>query len=677
MDCFSPSPNTRKVKAFTEDAPKQYTFINSSLPTMLDPDMHTMAPFRDIEVVVQQFEPASNTWRPLQESNDQRTLRPEKNSAARQTVILESRQGRFRFAIRVSNHLKWGSANGLVVNLTFDEGWQVKDYPVTIFKPGVDVLALLGTAPTPGIGILQASEHDLKLEYMLDAIALPRKMTEPGRPWYSTKFAFRKLKFGGVNPHLRPPYVSPTDLAKLLVVVQPCCIHGVSTTRLAALSFKPDGGQRNQSRNFAAQSGITLETTIKQTPQDKSVSQVPEILSRPIAPHEKRTFVFLYREPDYYDKIDDVEVIDRTHSKTAAPCSDPSPTQLADSLFGSDSISDVENRTPRRTRNSSNRSSARAYKQRPSSAASATTASTPILSSHADFLPIPVYTENDSGSLADPTSVPARQETADTTSANLIYSSPRLEGQPNGHREEAVTTDGDTIVDSSKKRLDRSTGHSRLTSSDQEGLPENAGVLAHGPLTTLAPLDRLPQAWGPLGTLKRSELLRHRDQQEDDIEAEIQEATSQYLQRREEIGHESVYTNDKVHELKRQLHELIQHLDGLEKEDAEIARDLAALSNISQTRTSGLEQEEIDAFKKIEENQLKELSGIRDFIESAKKTWKRRRSQCSADSTPNNHRAPKRHAPAKPMDGDGDGAGDGEGRRTDDDVSRGGRPGAS
>lgn len=146
---------------------------------MFDPDMHTMTPFKDIEVVVELFESVSGTWRPLQESNDHQTLKPEKNSAVRQTVILETRPGLFRFAIRVSNHLTWGSANGLVVKLTFDEGWQVSDYPIIILKPEVDVLTLSRTAPTPGIGILRPSEHDSKLEYLLDTIVLPRKLTEP------------------------------------------------------------------------------------------------------------------------------------------------------------------------------------------------------------------------------------------------------------------------------------------------------------------------------------------------------------------------------------------------------------------------------------------------------------------------------------------------------------------
>lgn len=416
--------------------------------------------------------------------------------------------------IRVLNHLKGGSANGLVANLTFDEGWQVKDYPVTILKPEEDALNLLGTAPTPGIGILQASEHDSKLECVLDAIALPRKMTEPEKPWYSTKFAFRKLKFGGVNPNLRPPYVSPTDLARLRIVVQPCRIYGVST-RLTGLSFKPDDGRRDKSRNFAAQSGITLETTIKRTPQDKPVSQVPEILSRSIAPHEKRSLVFLYREPDHHDKIDDVEVIDRTHVKAAPPCRDFSPTQLADSLFGWDSISDVENQTPRGTRKSSNRSWARACKQSPSRTASVTTALPRISSGHAEFLPTPFSPDNDSSSLADPTNVPARQETTDTASANPVYRSPHLERDSNEQHEEAGTTD--VAIEAGRRAASDDTSllsshtfgieeDTIVVSPDKRGgQPEDEPASTHDlPYTSSAPCNQPPQAWGLPGTHERA-----------------------------------------------------------------------------------------------------------------------------------------------------------------------------
>lgn len=79
------------------------------------------------------------------------TLKAEKNSSVRQTTILEGEEGRFRFVIRVSKNLMWGSVNGVMVHLTFDEGWQVNQYPIAIFKPGADIGDLV---PTPGIWYL-------------------------------------------------------------------------------------------------------------------------------------------------------------------------------------------------------------------------------------------------------------------------------------------------------------------------------------------------------------------------------------------------------------------------------------------------------------------------------------------------------------------------------------------
>lgn len=110
----------------------------------------------------------------------------------------------------------------------------------------------------------------------------------------------------------------------------------------------------------------------------------------------------------------------------------------------------------------------------------------------------------------------------------------------------------------------------------------------------------------------------------------------------------------------------VQHIHGLE-EDADVVRDLETLSTNSQARKGSLEQEETEAFTKIEQHQLKELSDVKDVSESARKARKRRHSQHSADSTPNGHLAPKRHTPEKPVDGHGNGNSKEGGRRADDD----------
>ena len=166
----------------------------SGIPTSTYPKLILTANFgemahaQDIEVVVQLLELPAGTWRPLQQTENESTLKGPTNSKLRRTTVIETGPGRFRFVIRVSKNLPWGSANGLMVHLTFDEGWRVNKYPVVIFRPGFDSMDL---DARPGIGFLRPSVQESKLEYVLDSIALPRKMTEADEPWYPARFAFQ------------------------------------------------------------------------------------------------------------------------------------------------------------------------------------------------------------------------------------------------------------------------------------------------------------------------------------------------------------------------------------------------------------------------------------------------------------------------------------------------------
>jgi len=622
---------------------------------MSDPTTYpTMAAFRDIEVVVQRLDPTSRTWHPLEEADNQHTLKAEKNSAAIRTVVLETQEGRFRFMIRVSARFKWGTANGLIAKLTFDQGWRINEYPVAIFKPEVDVLRLFGKMPA-GIGTLQVSEVDSKLEYILETIALPENMAKPEGPWCNTRFEFRKLAYisGGAKSR---PYVSTTDLARLRVVVQPRRIFRDPKPRLISLPSRPDEKARASSRDLAAKKGITLRTAaMKYKAQDQPVPQVCQIPSTRIAPHEPRTFVFLYREPGHYDKINDVELIDHTRAKAAAPFSDCSSAQLSDSLCGSDHTSDVENQTPIYTRRSTNRSS-------------------PSTRGCAESLPTPFSSVNNSRLRADSMNVSARQEVTDNaSSANLVNEQNRKAGTMCFAVRDGLRAISNNTSLPSDRTLDTEEDTIIVNTDNWRSQQEDEPTLALAPtLTPLTPPDQPAQAWSPPESQERAERLRHLLRLEDNIQAERLKAASQDLQRREEIRKKTSFANNKIDELERQMQELclqktrlVQHVEVLSKEDADIASRLAVLSRKSQGSADVLDQEESEAFQKIEKHQLEELAVVKNVSESATKARKRRRSECSAGSTPNRHRATKRHASEKSVDGHSNGVDGDEGRRAD------------
>jgi len=546
---------------------------------------HEMAPTRNIEVIVQQFDRDSATWVALEEADDKQSLKPEANSVARLTTVLESRPGQFRFVIRVpKNSTWWASANGLTVNLTFDQGWPVQEYPFAIMRP--DALPVMKTAGTPNVGVFKVADDDTKLEYVLDSIALPKNMTEPEDMWCRRQFSFKELQPEGLhlNTNSRRPFVSATELAMLKVVVQLRRLHGFSK-RYISLSAKPDDLKRKKSRSFAAQSGITLQTTLTRRQKAEPVPRLSEILSQTIAPHESRTFVFLYREPDYYDKIEDVEVIDRTQVKPVAPISHPSPMQLSSSVFDLDSTSDIENQTPA-PRKSSYRSSARTYTQRRSSTANAPAASMSASPDDASFLPLPLLPENDSGSLVGDQESLVRQE----------------EGLELG----------------------------QVASSDSNTAFEANPHTEHSTTNTATVKTKL----------QRAVLRQHK------IEAEIEAANSQHLRRRENIAleksdalNEIIGIDAKLDELSHQTQRLqlvrlnwVQYQDELEKEDAAVVQDYEMHSSKLRVEEETCTQKMNKALEDVAECQIERLEGIKSLSGITKRTRKRRRSQVSPES---------------------------------------------
>ncbi|KAK5944834.1 hypothetical protein PMZ80_002035 [Knufia obscura] len=612
-----------------------------------------MARIKDIEISVELLK--SRSWTPLKESDDQHSLRGINNSNIRRTSILESSPGRFRFLIRVAKTFKWGTANALRVLLTFDEGWEVKEYPVTVFKPGIDTMDML---TTPGRGVLEPSADGLKLEYTLTSIALPKNPTEAELPWFNTKFAFRKLKVDGMNTKSAAYYTSVTDLARLCVIIEPRHVYG-QNTRIINLALKVREEDRYNSRKEASKRNITLETTIRQKEDDQAVDPMREILCRPIAPHGPRTFVFLYREQDQYDKIENVETMDKTKVKPRTLCQDMSPAKLPELLFDMAEMSDIENQTPKR-RKPTKSSVSEPGKQHPTAARSTLDGSMPSLTGSAEPIPTPFQPDHNLGRSSGADDTLRRRCSTDAVHQLASYSSSgsthlqREKGPREQVQEEATDFDSGPDGQSEKSESSQQAGDtpSHRNESWAAGSISGDSTLVDNPEIQIpdTPGRQILQdqpAASAIETLRDGDSIRHKFQaaqenlvftlkgQIEDIDEKHQDITDE----REELQKE----------FDRKMEDLKQRDEKLRKEREEAQSQLesaeAAASNdmLSEGESDKLEK----ANKAAEEYRAYQTRRYDKFCGSQKKTPKRPRRSLSSGSSPSGHHRTKRHAAYK------------------------------
>lgn len=582
------------------------------------------------------------------------TLKAEKNSSVRQTTILEGEEGRFRFVIRVSKNLMWGSVNGVMVHLTFDEGWQVNQYPIAIFKPGADIGDLV---PTPGIGILQVSEQESKFEYVLESIALPKKMIEAEKPWYETKFAFRKLKLDGMEPTLRDPYISSTELAQLRVVVQPGHLY-CKSQRFIALLVRPDGGARNKSRKFAAKSHITLETTIKRRSHSEPVQRVPEFHIRSISPFVARTFVFLYRERDHYDKIEDVELVDKTKARSGTPGEAfETPSQLPRTASGLGETFETENRAPRR-RQSSKPTASRRRSDHPSNTPGTFPTLMPTSTVGTEQFPLPFLPDNDLSVPADPNDTPIRRvsDGADRrplTPLSLKETDRQLESHTHMQSEEDNTILVGLEAESRSERSD--TGPDTVGTTNTRGQGEVAvavsGVLSLSDIprmqvtnTSGHPIPQSQPAANAIEILRNSDSIRQEIQ---DAQKAIRTALQSQLERIAEACQEITNQKDELRgEFHRNMDVLDRRHDALQGRSESVQQQFEAMDRSPVNRE--LSEGANIRLGKVTEAAEEYRAHLRDhrdkLLETASKARKRIRSSTSSCSSPTTHRGLKRCA---------------------------------
>lgn len=309
----------------------------------------------DFEVYIQQESALqAGRWYDLTESESADTLREGAANATRLTKVVDAGPGKFRFRIVVREDVAWGVYNGLVIQLTIDEGEKVHEYEVLVYKPGE---AHRKIAVNGKVEQMTEANAAGRAAYVLDKILIPPM--RGSKEWDYHEFVFQKLDFDGCDQIEHLQKAGPNDdqqyrttrgsLGKIEVDIKLVTIR--KSHRQLKLPYDPkvlDSEQLARSKSEAVEQGLTLCTDLHIIPLEIDEEWSEQRCSVDKRTGPKHTFVLLYREPGTYHKFDDsdIEIVDETRRATTKHSRQPevlnASTMAPSGLNEADDTSDEE-----------------------------------------------------------------------------------------------------------------------------------------------------------------------------------------------------------------------------------------------------------------------------------------------------------------------------------------------
>ncbi|KAK5944833.1 hypothetical protein PMZ80_002034 [Knufia obscura] len=602
-------------------------------------------PKKFIKVKLQSDE-SFGDWVAFKESEFKESLKPGANSAFWQTIGLEAKACLFRIVVEVSKDFDWRDADCLKITLTFDEGWQIKDYPIIALRPNVEADDLKQQLRSAGMMLeLKPCEDSGNWYYVIDKVVLQKSIT--AEDWFIAEFGFRRVDVSGLTADTMASDYTPSEQARIRVDILPCQFISLKTRTVPSV-LKAANGTQNESRKGAAARRITLETGLEFSRTPCTVKpRLP--LTRQVDDCKQYTFAFQYREN--LERIENVETVyqgrPRTLSKnnSGVGSDTENETSPASSRRASRNVQTPARfpdlRASQTAKPTQPSTSTAVYDASPQQTTMRSSAPQPVLDTLARHaLPTPFASDDVFGSSSG---------TAESDARSFSSELNHRPAKPSSLRNSlASRDDSDTLQDNEEggtADLPSEAGHSLTAQhtsqpaatpnarNGSQGTPSVASNAMNSTNVTLTPSQRI------IERLKEADNVglhaaRRQAEARKPFQAELE--TVQNTRRR--IADQIANKNKEIDKLNGEIADLTMCDSEWEEQEVRIQDELAEQGE------GGLEEDaiyrrldaEVEALYHHREEQLLRAD------DSVKKTQKRRRSQVSANSTPTVNRGRKR-----------------------------------